>query len=128
MRESQEGREKAWKRQGSGLLLEAESGGESSQRVGEVGKAQGLGLRLRQAGLGWQSLHSLKWHLDLKGPRTWKPTRERWRAITHLLGGWEKPLPTPYGQQASCFLTLSFHRQEEESRGPFRTTEKRPQR
>lgn len=77
MRESQEGREKAWKRQGSGLLLEAESGGESSQRVGEVGKAQGLGLRLRQVGLGWQSLHSLKRHLDLKGPRTWKPARER---------------------------------------------------
>lgn len=114
MLESQDCRDKAQKLQELGLP-EAESGEECSCRVSEIGETQGLGLRLQQGGLGWWSLHSLRWGLDLRGPRAWKPARERSRAVTRLSGEWGRPLPTPYGQQVSCLLTLSFHRQEEET-------------
>ena len=66
--ESQGSREKAQRLTDSGLL-EDERGRESSRRVSEVWESQGLGWRLQLEGLGWWTLHCLRWSLDLSGPR-----------------------------------------------------------
>lgn len=125
VQESQGGRNKNWKLQDCGLT-EAEGGWGCCHRVSEGGETRGLGPRLQRGGRGRQSLHSLGWGLDWRGPRAWKPVRERSRAITRLSGEWRRPLPTPYKQQVSHFLTLSSHPQEEETAGPLRSAGKGP--
>lgn len=96
------GREKVRKLQGSGLL-EAVSGGESSHRVRKDVETRGPSPRLQRGGLGW-------WSLDWRGPRPWKPARERSRAITHHSAGWGPPANPAETSGQRLPHTLTLHR------------------